>query len=137
MVSAWGKHTEHIFYASASQALWDWCRSPGIRYPWRLLTYAVLGISSRGAVVVLMKQITSLSTCGRGMHHGCGVNAKWFLDGLLSINQLKAMNRRKIFDMGFKISDEYLPPDFVRPKNLQKAHAKHSHYLANTARIQK
>lgn len=109
-----------FFMLQASQALWEF--APNVRYiqyPWRLLTYAVLGISMiGGAVVVLIRnRLQRLVLVGAVCIMVVSVNAKWFL-GQFTINKPTGSyeSQEELRYRVSKISDEYLPPDFVRPQ---------------------
>ena len=109
-----------FFMLQASQVLWEFAPNARyIQYPWRLLTYAVLGISMiGGAVVVLIRnRLQRLLLVGAVCIMVVSVNAKWFL-GQFTINKpAGSYESQEELRYGVsKISDEYLPPDFVRPQ---------------------
>ncbi len=109
-----------FFMLQASQVLWKFAPNARyIQYPWRLLTYAVLGISmTGGAVVVFIRnRLQRLLLVGAVCIMVVGVNAKWFL-GQFIINKPAGSyeSQEELRYRVSKISDEYLPPDFVRPQ---------------------
>lgn len=107
-----------FFMTRASQPLWE--RMPFlayIQYPWRLLTYALLGLSLAGGIWLVYVPKLLRWIVGIGLVLVIVLfNAPLFSPQYsYRVKSDTLTSRTDITDRASKLSDEYLPPEIVRP----------------------
>lgn len=109
-----------FFMLQASQFFWDFIPNVAyIQYPWRLLIYAALGVSmAAGASVwIANNRLVRWIFVGLACAAVVSMNAKLFREQLrINAPSLSYETPEELRYRVSKISDEYLPPDFMRPQ---------------------
>ncbi|MBI5449530.1 hypothetical protein HY948_04425 [Candidatus Gottesmanbacteria bacterium] len=109
-----------FFMLQTSQIFWELIPNAAfVQYPWRLLMVANLGISMIAAALVVVSHNRLLRTAIAGTV--CVlvtlVNAKWFAPQYMIERPLYSYeSEEELRYRVSKISDEYLPSDFIRPQ---------------------
>lgn len=89
-----------------------------LQYPWRFLVYATFGLSLLGGVLVSLfrTRLMRLFLCVVIVLGSLSLYAKWFGPKYLYSRSASEFETPQELRMRVsKISDEYMPPDFVRP----------------------
>ncbi len=106
---------------AVSQVIWEILPMFSyVQYPWRFLTYTILGLSGLAAFFVLIPIPKAIRFAIAFVVVTIVVmyNAKWFTPERTYVRPIEEFESDE--DIRFrvsKISDEYLPPDFQKPKD--------------------
>lgn len=118
--------TMTFIFLMTQSSEWLWKLVPFsayIQYPWRFLVFAIFGLSFlSGGVVLIWKNRLIRGLCAGVLIIGAvWFNSKWFNPQY--IYQRPVADFESEEELKFRvsrISDEYLPPEVLRPQNLQE-----------------
>ncbi len=113
-----------FFMLEASLPIWNvFPYSAFIQYPWRILTFTLLGLSFLSGGIVAMPRFARYgfyATC-IGIFAVVYMNTKWFTpQTLIDRNALSYETLEELRFRVSKISDEYLPPAIERPVKVSE-----------------